>query len=210
MRPLQILTDVFHFAKALNDTEQNLLLRNYLEHKDHLYVPRLKSGHSMNLQMVSLGKHWSAVDYQYHESRVDHDQVPVKSHPDILNIIAQRRSKECFPYHSAEWDICIMNYYDGTSTLGYHQDNSESKEALKIGHPVVSFSIGASCIFRIGCNFRNGPYKDIQLDHGDVLVFGGSARMAYHGVMKILPTDDSTAFLKELNGGRVNFTLRRF
>ena len=98
-----------------------------------------------------------------------------------------------------------------------HVDNSESKEEMAKGTPVASISLGASCIFQVGGLKRSDPVHNVQLDNGDVILFGGPSRMIYHGVSKVLPYEkydgpgtgpfDATSIF--LNGGRLNITLRK-
>jgi alkylated DNA repair dioxygenase AlkB len=172
--------------------------------------PKLRRGNQMSLEMACWGWHWNAIDYKYYPTRIDHDNSKVDSVPDFIKEIAKKFSLQHFPYHIPDWDILIVNYYKNTAKLGNHVDNSESKEALKIGHPVVSFSIGASCLFEVS-KFRvstlNDEREEFILDHGDVLLFGGQDRLIYHQVRNILPTDN--AFANGMDGGRVNFTLRK-
>lgn len=83
-----------------------------------------------------------------------------------------------------------------------HQDKEE-----RSGAPVVSLSIGDSCVFRFGnTQTRGRPYTDVELASGDLFVFGGPSRYAYHGVPKVhaATADPATG----MNGGRLNITLR--
>jgi alkylated DNA repair protein (DNA oxidative demethylase) len=91
--------------------------------------------------------------------------------------------------------------------LGDHSDNSESPEALASGYPVVSLSVGASCVFRIGGLERRGHYEQHVLDSGDLVIFGRSRRLAYHGVKKIIPgtTPPDLGFDEP---ARINLTFR--
>lgn len=196
------LDGVVIFENGLTLDQQIALDTVYKQNKGLMYRPVLRSGHSMNLQMLCFGKHWSAVDYHYHNDRRDVDQKPTPPMPDILVSIAKEFSPRVFPQYIPDWDIALMNHYNSTSTLGMHVDNSESQKTLAMGHPVVSFSIGANSIFRIGGLDRKDPYIDVLLKSGDVLVFGGSSRLRYHGIQKILST--------EVNPDRINFTLRKY
>lgn len=197
----EILPEVFYFEKWLTENDYGYLKDIADDHVDKLYTPHLKSGHSMNLQMTTFGKHWSALDYKYHLTRVDVDNKSVDEMPRYLEELAGKFSLHCFPYHNPTWDICIVNRYTPKSTLGMHQDNSETQASLEIGHPVVSFSLGSTCNFRIGGLTRNDKYLDLELKDGDVLVFGGQSRLRYHGVTRVYK--DSFDF-------RTNFTLRKY
>ncbi len=85
--------------------------------------------------------------------------------------------------------------------MGMHQDRDEQD----FDAPVVSVSLGDSAVFRIGGATRGGPTQGVTLQSGDVLTFGGPARLAFHGVTKVLP--GSSTLLPQ--GGRINLTLRR-
>ncbi len=100
-----------------------------------------------------------------------------------------------------EPEACLLNFYDVTARMGLHQDRDEA--ALDV--PVVSISLGDSCLFRIGGDTRGGKTRSFKLHSGDVLVIGGASRLAFHGVDKIFP---ATSTLLP-NGGRINLTMRR-
>ena len=99
-------------------------------------------------------------------------------------------------------DTAVINFYDTAATMGLHQDKDEVSLA-----PVVSFSVGDACVFRFGnTENRRRPFTDVDLRSGDLFVFGGPARLAYHGVIKIIPgTAPDDCGLTE---GRINITLR--
>jgi alkylated DNA repair protein (DNA oxidative demethylase) len=89
--------------------------------------------------------------------------------------------------------------------MGLHQDRDERD----LEAPVVSISLGDSCLFRIGTAARNGPTRSLKLASGDVVVLGGADRLAFHGVDRIYP--GTSTLLKDAfpEGGRINLTLRR-
>ncbi|MCB5180184.1 alpha-ketoglutarate-dependent dioxygenase AlkB family protein [Streptomyces antimicrobicus] len=99
------------------------------------------------------------------------------------------------------YDIALVNFYDGDARMGMHRDAEERAE-----DPVVSLSLGDSCVFRFGNTVSRGrPYRDVELRSGDLFVFGGPSRRAYHGVPKVLP---GTAPPELGLTGRLNITLR--
>jgi alkylated DNA repair protein (DNA oxidative demethylase) len=98
-------------------------------------------------------------------------------------------------------ECCLVNLYRGAARMGLHQDRDE--QALEA--PVLSVSLGDSAVFRIGGTSRRGPTTSLKLVSGDVLVFGGPARLAFHGVDRVIP---GTSALVP-GGGRINLTLRR-
>jgi alkylated DNA repair protein (DNA oxidative demethylase) len=104
-------------------------------------------------------------------------------------------------HYSAPPEACLINYYGPNAKMGLHQDRDEQDFAA----PVVSVSLGDSCLFRIGGLKRGDPSRSFRLGSGDVLVLGGDARLAFHGVDRVYP--GSSTLLA--GGGRLNLTLRR-
>ncbi len=103
---------------------------------------------------------------------------------------------------SYEPDTALVNYYGDAAKMGMHQDKDEVSLA-----PVVSLSVGDSCRFRFGnTETRTRPYVDLTLESGDLFVFGGPSRLAYHGVTRILPGTAPAGC--GLDSGRINITLR--
>jgi alkylated DNA repair protein (DNA oxidative demethylase) len=93
-----------------------------------------------------------------------------------------------------------VNFYGEGAKMGMHQDKDEGN----FDWPVVSVSLGDDALFRMGATERGGSTESIWLRSGDVVVMGGPARLAYHGVDKIR-FGSSTLLPK---GGRINLTLR--
>lgn len=98
-------------------------------------------------------------------------------------------------------ECCLVNLYRGSARMGLHQDRDEAA----LDAPVLSISLGDDAIFRIGGPTRRGTTQSLRLRSGDVLMFGGSARLAFHGVDRIV---EGTSALVP-GGGRLNLTLRR-
>jgi alkylated DNA repair protein (DNA oxidative demethylase) len=88
-----------------------------------------------------------------------------------------------------------------------HQDKDESPASLAAGHPVVSLSVGDTARFLFGGLRRRDPVDTIQLESGDAFVFGGPARLRYHGVSRIAPR---TAPSELGIDGRFNLTFRQY
>ena len=113
--------------------------------------------------------------------------------------------------HSESWnelgeypkppEACLINFYGPTAKMGLHQDRDEAD----FDAPVISISLGDSCLFRVGGLKRSGPTRAFRLSSGDALVLGGASRLAFHGVDRIYP--GTSRLLPE--GGRINLTLRR-
>jgi alkylated DNA repair protein (DNA oxidative demethylase) len=94
-----------------------------------------------------------------------------------------------------------VNLYGAEAKMGLHQDRDEHD----FDAPVVSLSLGDTCMFRIGGTKRSDPTRSIRLASGDAVVLGGDARLAFHGVDRIIP--GTSTLLPE--GGRINLTMRR-
>jgi alkylated DNA repair protein (DNA oxidative demethylase) len=100
-----------------------------------------------------------------------------------------------------EPECCLVNLYRAGAKMGAHQDRDE--EAVEA--PVVSVSLGDQALFRFGGTRRRHPTRSVKLVSGDVLSFGGPARLMFHGVDRVVA--DSSSLVP--GGGRLNLTLRR-
>ena len=98
-------------------------------------------------------------------------------------------------------EACLINRYGAGARMGSHRDEDEQDTAA----PVVSISLGDDATFHIGGLQRTGAKRRLILKSGDVVILGGAARMAYHGIDRIHP--GTSMLLRE--GGRLNLTLRR-
>lgn len=96
---------------------------------------------------------------------------------------------------------CLVNFYSDEARMGLHQDKDEQDLAA----PVVSISLGNSCLFRVGGLARDDRTLSFKLLSGDVVILGAEGRLCFHGVDRIYPS--TSTLLK--NGGRINLTLRR-
>jgi len=161
-------------------------------------------GHEMSVQTVCLGWHWQP--YQYTREATDVNGKRVLPFPDWMVRLGRLALVAAAddPHAGDDYtpDAALVNYYDTDARLGMHQDKDERAAA-----PVVSLSVGDSCTFRFGnARDRGRPYEDVLLASGDLFVFGGPSRLAYHGVTKIHPgTAPAGCGLAE---GRVNITMR--
>jgi alkylated DNA repair protein (DNA oxidative demethylase) len=158
----------------------------------------------MSVRTVCLGWHWQP--YKYTRDATDVNGNRVLEFPDWMVQLGRRAlvdvSGDVRTGDRYTPDTALVNFYDDDARMGMHQDRDERSLA-----PVVSLSIGDTCLFRFGnTTNRNQPYEDVTLSSGDLFVFGGPSRLAFHGVTKILA---GTAPQEcGLDGGRVNITLR--
>ncbi|CAL9366842.1 alpha-ketoglutarate-dependent dioxygenase AlkB family protein [Streptomyces sp. enrichment culture] len=167
-----------------------------------LRTVRTPGGGTMTARQVCLGRHW--YPYGYAATAVDGDGAPVKPFPAWLDDLARRAVTDALGAEAVArepYDIALINFYDGDARMGMHRDADERSDA-----PVVSLSLGDTCVFRFGNpETRTRPYTDTELRSGDLFVFGGPSRLAYHGVPRVHP---STAPPELGLTGRLNLTLR--
>lgn len=158
----------------------------------------------MSVQTVCLGWHWQP--YAYSRKATDVNGNRVLEFPGWMVRLGRKAILAATgdPVAAENYtpDTALVNYYSDNSKMGMHQDRDEQST-----QPVVSISIGDTCQFRFGnASNRNKPYEDIALASGDLFVFGGPARLAYHGVTKILPGTAPAGC--GLASGRINITMR--
>jgi len=193
---------VQHYSKRLTEAAQRALLAEVRRviATAPLYVPTMpRSGRPMSVRMTNAGPLGWVTDkaqgyrYQAHHPVTGAPWPPIpQALLDLWTALAD---------YPAPPEACLINHYAGTAKMGLHQDRDEEELAA----PVLSVSLGDTAVFRVGGTTRKSPTKTVRLESGDVVVLGGSDRLAYHGVDRILA--GSSALLDE--GGRFNLTLRR-
>lgn len=165
-----------------------------------LYIPRMpKSGAPMSVRMSNFGPLGWVTDkergYRYEPAHPENG----RPWPDIPPVLLEMWDKLCA--YPAPPEACLVNLYEGDARMGLHIDSDE--EAWDA--PVLSVSLGDTAQFRIGGPVRSDPTRSVRLTSGDVVVLGGPARRAFHGIDRILP--GTSRLLPK--GGRINLTLRR-
>ena len=169
------------------------------------YVPVVRGGGKMHVRMLCLGRHWNGKTYQYEALRSDFDHLPAPPLPDTFRALARDIARSAGMTLDA--DLCILNYYDAEGRMGMHQDKDESERSIAAGLPVVSVSLGDTARFLFGGLRRKEPVEARLLESGDAFVFGGPARLRYHGVSRIVP---GTAPPELDLTGRFNLTFRQY
>jgi alkylated DNA repair protein (DNA oxidative demethylase) len=164
-----------------------------------LFTPRMpKSGRPMSVRMSNCGPLGWITDeagYRYEPKHPVTKQAWPPMPEVLIGIWNTLGGYRYLP------QACLINYYGATAKMGLHQDRDEED----FDAPVISLSLGDSCLFRIGGIKRGDPTHSLRLNSGDALVLSGKDRLAFHGVDRIYP-DTSTLLAK---GGRINLTLRR-
>jgi DNA oxidative demethylase len=164
-----------------------------------LFTPLMPgTGRPFSVRMTNCGELGWVSDrggYRYQERHPDTGQ-PWPPMPEAVT-----RAWEALSGYSDGPEACLINYYGPSARMGLHQDRDEEDFSA----PVISFSLGASCRFRVGGTSRTAPTTSFLLASGDVVVLAGEARLAYHGVDRIVA--GTSTLLPE--DGRINLTLRR-
>ncbi|MFI5823318.1 alpha-ketoglutarate-dependent dioxygenase AlkB family protein [Streptomyces rishiriensis] len=201
----QVAPGAVHLPDWLDAARQRELLRacrEWARPPAGLRTVRTPGGGVMTARQVCLGWHW--YPYAYARTVADGDGAPVKPFPAWLGELGRRAVSDALgaaEAAGAAYDIALINFYEGDARMGMHRDADERATA-----PVVSLSLGDACVFRFGnTRTRTRPYTDVELRSGDLFVFGGASRLAYHGVPRVLP---GTAPAGLGLTGRLNVTLR--
>jgi DNA oxidative demethylase len=185
---VELAPGVFHLPHYLPIERQAALVeqcRALVDGAVPAYVPVVRGGGKMHVRMLCLGRHWNAQTYQYETSRADFDQLPAPPLPEEFRSLAAEIAATA--RMNIDPDLCILNYYDAEGRMGLHQDKDEAPASISAGIPVVSVSLGDTARFLFGGLKRREPVEAIQLESGDAFVFGGPARLRYHGVSRITP-----------------------
>jgi len=175
--------------------------------------PHLPTGGVMSVAVTCLGWHW--VPYRYTRTVDDGDGRPVPPFPEWLGDLARRAVADARAVDNAvdqrptgrasgayRPDVALVNWYGPGARMGMHADREERDPG-----PVVSLSVGDACVFRFGTPAGRGrPWVDVVLESGDLFVFGGPSRLAYHGVTRVIPGTGDPA--TGVDQGRFNVTLR--
>ena len=158
-------------------------------------------GFQMSVAMTNCGSVGWVTDrtgYRYDSSDPD-SGAPWPLMPDVFLALARDAAEEA-GFTGFVPDACLINCYEPGARLSLHQDKDERDYA----HPVVSVSLGLPATFQFGGLKRNDRPLKVPLHHGDVVVWGGPARLVYHGVL-VLKEGEHPA----LGRRRVNLTFRK-
>jgi DNA alkylation damage repair protein AlkB len=205
---VEIGPGAFHLQRYLTVADQRALAdqcRALVDGVVPAYVPVVRGGGRMHVRMLCLGRHWNGQTYTYETTRSDFDNLPAPPLPDNLQQLARDIARSTGM--TLDPDLCILNYYDAEGRMGLHQDKDESERSIAAGLPVVSVSLGDTARFLFGGLRRKEPVEPRMLESGDAFVFGGPARLRFHGVSRIIP---GTAPPELDLTGRFNLTFRQY
>jgi alkylated DNA repair protein (DNA oxidative demethylase) len=171
----------------------------------------------MSVQVTCLGWHW--YPYRYSRTVDDGDGRPVAAFPAWLGDLSRRALADACAVDATvlgqeftavagcteryEPDVALVNWYGPGARMGMHADREEESPA-----PVVSLSLGDTGVFRFGnAAGRGRPWTDVKLESGDLFVFGGPSRRAFHGVPKVVAGTGDPSL--GAGSGRLNVTVRQ-
>lgn len=164
----------------------------------HMKTP---GGHEMSAAMTSCGQWGWVTDntgYRY-QSTDPQSGVVWPAMPDNFQCLANQAAEQA-GFGGFAPDVCLINRYQSGAKMGLHQDRNERDYAW----PIVSVSLGLPIVFQMGGQKRTDKPRRILLEHGDVLVWGGPARLNYHGVLTLKKGDHPLA-----GPYRYNLTFRK-
>lgn len=164
-----------------------------------LYRPEMpRTGKPFSVRMTNCGSLGWVSDRAGYRYQPTHPVTGAAWPPIPDALLALWQAIAAYPHPP---EACLVNVYDAAARMGLHRDEDEAEMAA----PVVSVSLGDTCLFRLGGLERTSPTRSFRLASGDVMVLGDAARLAYHGVDRLYA--GSSTLLSQ--GGRINLTLRR-
>jgi DNA oxidative demethylase len=164
----------------------------------HMVTP---GGHQMSVAMTNCGSVGWVTDrtgYRY-DTNDPQAEKPWPAMPPSLRDLAGRAAVDA-GFSGFSPDACLINRYQPGARMSLHQDRDEDD----FGAPIVSVSLGLPAIFLFGGLKRSDRPRRFRLEHGDIVVWGGPSRLAFHGVA---PLADGEHAL--LGRQRINLTFRR-
>jgi alkylated DNA repair protein (DNA oxidative demethylase) len=198
---IDIMPGVVHYPSYLDRAEQEALrevLREAVAAAP-LFAPRMpRTGKALSVRMTNLGTLGWVSDVDGYRYQPTHP-VTAEPWPPMPPRLLQAW-RDLAP-DAPPPEVCLVNFYDAAAKMGLHQDRDEQD----LGAPIVSLSLGDTALFRVGGTERRSPTRSFRLQSGDAMILAGPARLAFHGVDRILPGTSSLL----AKGGRINLTLRR-
>lgn len=201
MSALTLAPGLAYHPDYLSRAEQESLVAELrdLTRAAPLFWPRMpKTGKPFSVRMTNAGRlGWVSDEAGYRYQDI-HPDTGAPWPPIPGRVLRAWEDLSGFP---APPDACLINLYGPGARMGLHQDRDEEE----LDAPVVSLSLGDTALFRYGGSSRAGPTRSVKLRSGDAIVFGGPARLMFHGIDRLY--EGSSDLLPQ--GGRLNLTLRR-
>ncbi len=214
------MTDLFESLGAAGPAREELaegalLLRGFVRPQQHELISAIETitaqapfrhlitpgGYRMSVAMTNCGDvGWVSDPSGYRYDGIDPESgKPWPAMPLLFRKLAEDAAAAGgFPGFAP--DACLINRYEPGARLSLHQDRDERH----LGAPIVSVSLGLPATFLFGGLKRSDPTRRTRLEHGDVVVWGGPARLAFHGVAALADGEHGL-----LGRQRINLTFRR-
>lgn len=217
---LQVTSDLFATAPAMPPARERLadgavLLRAWAGGHDEEYRLAVNSivatapfrhmttpgGFVMSVAMSNCGAAgWITDRTGYRYSAIDPlTATPWPAMPALLRTLAVEAAAAA-GFSGFEPDACLLNRYAAGARMTAHQDRNERD----LDAPIVSVSLGLPAVFLFGGATRKAEYLRVAVGHGDIVVWGGAARLNYHGVARLKPAQHPFA-----GEHRINLTFRK-
>lgn len=164
----------------------------------HMMTP---GGHEMSVAMTNCGHAGWVTDrsgYRYDANDPEGGKPWPEMPPSFRELAGQAAAEAGFAKFLP--DVCLINRYQPGARMSLHQD----KDELDFGVPIVSVSLGLPAIFLFGGLKRSDKPRRYRLEHGDVAVWGGPARLAFHGVAPLADGEHAV-----MGRQRINLTFRK-
>lgn len=199
MEPFPDLPGFRYWPRYLTADEQTALLTDIQAALvvAPAYRPVTRTGKPFSVSMSSLGPLGWVSDRSGYRYQPVHPATGMAWPPIPDRLLALWDTLTGWPERP---DACLVNLYSPKARMGLHQD----KDEVDLDAPVLSISLGDTAVFRIGAA-GGGPTHSLKLVSGDVCALSGPARLARHGIDRLL--GGSSRLIPE--GGRINLTLRR-
>ncbi|MEO8499889.1 MAG: DNA oxidative demethylase AlkB [Vicinamibacteria bacterium] len=164
----------------------------------HMVTP---GGYRMSVAMTNCGGFgWITDRGGYRYDALDPDSGrPWPGMPRAFLELAERAAAAA-SYPGFVPDACLINRYEKGARMSLHQDRNE----VDLKAPIVSISLGLPAVFLFGGDERTDRPRRIPIHHGDVAVWGGASRLAFHGIAPLKEGEHKT-----MGRRRINLTLRQ-
>jgi len=196
----EIQTDVYVLRQLTGANELIAEVKRLIKAAPFRYM-RTPGGKRLNISMSNCGDlGWISEPSGYRYSRIDPTSGKVwPAMPQKFKQLSEQAA-QCCGFDGFNPNACLINHYHAGKELTAHQDKNE----VDLAQPIVSVSLGMSAHFQIYGDSRNNKAVEIELYDGDVMVWGRSARLIYHGVKTNRSIPHPT-----LGNHRINLTFRK-
>ncbi|QBH96896.1 DNA oxidative demethylase AlkB [Limnobaculum zhutongyuii] len=164
----------------------------------HMTTP---GGYAMSVAMTNCGDYGWVTDHQGYRYSAE-DPLTGKSWPPIAPLLYQLAVEAAVQggFPDFQPNVCLINRYAIGAKMSLHQDKDEKN----FDYPIVSMSFGLPAIFQFGGFSRSDSVQRCLLTQGDVVVWGGSSRLAYHGILPV-----KAGYHSDTGDCRINLTFRK-